>query len=132
MRKKYNTPKRDRIVKVRLTKEEKEAFDEKCRTLRMNHSDYLRSAIFYGKIRAKIYVNGMTEDTFDVIARLTAAYGKVGGSLNQIARHLNSGFAADESVRTKVKNALSELVKLRYETQKCMGEYYGYHKTYEL
>ena len=132
MRKKYNTPKRDQIVKVRLTREEKEAFDEKCRTLRMNHSDYLRSAIFYGQIRAKIYVNGMTEDTFDVIARLNAAYGRIGNNLNQIALKLNSGTPANDTLREALKNALSDLVKLRYETQKRMGEYYGYHKTYEL
>ena len=132
MRKKYDTPKRDRIVKVRLTQAEKDEFDAKCRTLGKTHSEYLRDAISCGQIRAKIYVNGMTEDTFDVIARLTAAYGKVGGILNQIARHLNSGNAADESVRAEVKKALSDLVQLRFETLKCMGEYYGYHKTYEL
>lgn len=132
MRKKYNTPKRDRIVKVRLTQAEKDDFDAKCRTLGMTHSEYLRDAITCGKIRAKIYVNGMTEDTFDVIARLTAAYGKVGGILNQIAHHLNSGFAPDETLRKEVKKALSDLVQLRFETQKRMGEYYGYHQTYEL
>ena len=62
------------------------------------------------KIRAKIYVNGMTKDTFDVIARLTASFGKIGNNLNQIALKLNS--------RTPANDAFNEFQRVGAEKYK--------------
>ena len=53
MRKKYEPPKRDQVVKTRLTLEEKTAFEEKCKTLGVNQSEYLRQMIRRGKVKAK-------------------------------------------------------------------------------
>ena len=49
-KKTYNTPHRGCIVKTRLTEEERQDFEEKCRTFSIGQSEYLQQAIFFGKV----------------------------------------------------------------------------------
>ncbi|MCI9645537.1 MAG: hypothetical protein HFH40_01775 [Lachnospiraceae bacterium] len=62
MKKMYNTPHRGCIVKTRLTKEERQDFEEKCRTLSISQSEYLRQAIFSGKVSTTIRVTANNEE----------------------------------------------------------------------
>ena len=89
MKKMYNTPHRGCIVKTRLTKEERQDFEEKCRTLSISQSEYLRQAIFSGKVSTTIRVTANNEEMLTAVSNLVAQYGKIGSNLNQIARHLN-------------------------------------------
>ena len=77
------------IVKTRLTKEERQDFEEKCRTLSISQSEYLRQAIFSGKVSTTIRVTANNEEMLTAVSNLVAQYGKIGSNLNQIARHLN-------------------------------------------
>lgn len=51
----------------------------------MNQSEFLREAIFGATIKLTM-VSG---DLLFAVGKLTAEYGRVGNSLNQIARHIN-------------------------------------------
>ena len=85
MKKMYNTPHRGCIVKTRLTKEERQDFEEKCRTLSISQSEYLRQAIFSGKVSTTIRVTANNEEMLTAVSNLVAQYGKIGSNLNQIA-----------------------------------------------
>ena len=132
MRKKYETPKRDQVVKTRLTTEEKTTFEEKCKTLGVNQSEYLRQMIRSGKVKARILVTSTSDETLEVIGRMTGQMKKIGTNLNQIAVRLNSGYEADEIIRKSVRETLSELSQVRFELEQKVGEIYGNNQTHQL
>ena len=132
MRKKYETPKRDQVVKTRLTPEEKTAFEEKCKTLGVNQSEYLRQMIRSGKVKARILVTSTSDETLEVIGRMTGQMKKIGTNLNQIAVRLNSGYEADDLLRKSVRETLSELSQVRFELEQKVGEIYGNNQTHQL
>ena len=132
MRKKYATPKRDQVVKTRLTTEEKTAFEEKCKTLGVNQSEYLRQMIRSGKVKARILVTSTSDETLEVIGRMTGQMRKIGTNLNQIAVRLNSGYEADDLLRKSVRESLAELSQVRFELEQKVGEIYGNNQTHQL
>ena len=132
MRKKYATPKRDQVVKTRLTQEEKTAFEEKCKTLGVNQSEYLRQMIRSGKVKARILVTSTSDETLEVIGRMTGQMKKIGTNLNQIAVRLNSGYEADDLLRKNVRESLAELSQVRFELEQKVGEIYGNNQTHQL
>ena len=132
MKKMYNTPHRGCIVKTRLTKEERQDFEEKCRTLSISQSEYLRQAIFSGKVSTTIRVTANNEEMLTAVSNLVAQYGKIGSNLNQIARHLNEyGFPYRE-LSAELEGCAADLAALRFEVLKVIGEAYGNDKTYQL
>ena len=132
MKKKYNTPKRDQVVKTRLTQEEKTAFEKMCRMVGLNQSEYLRQMITRGKIKAKILVTGTSDKTLDVIGKLTGQIGKIGNNLNQIAFKLNRGYPADDSLREDVRRELVGLSEIRFDLEKKVGELDGDNQTHQF
>ena len=132
MKKMYNTPHRGCIVKARLTKEERQDFEEKCRTLSISQSEYLRQAIFSGKVSTTIRVTANNEEMLTAVSNLVAQYGKIGSNLNQIARHLNEyGFPYRE-LSAELEGCAADLAALKFEVLKVIGEAYGNDKTYQL
>ena len=132
MRKKYETPKRDQVVKTRLTTEEKTVFEEKCKTLGVNQSEYLRQMIRNGKVKARILVTSTSDETLEVIGKMTGQMRKIGTNLNQIALRLNSGYEADDLLRKSVRESLAELSQVRFELEQKVGEIYGNNQTHQL
>ena len=132
MRKKYETPKRDQVVKTRLTSEEKTAFEEKCKMLGVNQSEYLRQMIRSGKVKARILVTSTSDETLEVVGRMTGQMRKIGTNLNQIAVRLNSGYEADEIIRKNIREVLAEISQVRFEIEKKVGEIYGNNQTHQL
>ena len=131
-KKTYNTPHRECIAKTRLTKEERQDFEEKCRTLSISQSEYLRQAIFSGKVSTTIRVTANNEEMLTAVSNLVAQYGKIGSNLNQIARHLNEyGFPYRE-LAAELEGCAADLAALKFEVLKVIGEAYGNDKTYQL
>lgn len=131
-KKTYNTPHREYIVKTRLTGEERQDFEEKCRTLSLSQSEYLRQAIFYGKVSATIKVTAGSEEMLTAVSDLVAQYGKIGSNLNQIARHLNEYGLPYRELAPELKGCAADLAALKFEVLKIIGEAYGNDKTYQL
>lgn len=85
-KKSYNTPHRECIVKTRLTEEERQDFEEKCKTFFISQSEYLRQAIFFGKVSTTIKVVANNEEMLTAVSNLVVQYGKIGSDLNQNVR----------------------------------------------
>ena len=128
----YNTPHRKCVVKTRLTEEERQDFEEKCRTYSLSQSDYLRQAIFYGKVSTTIKVSAGSEEMLTAVSKLVAQYGKIGSNLNQIARHLNEYSLPYRELALELKGCAADLAALKFEVLKVIGEAYGNDKTYQL
>lgn len=121
MRKKYNTPKRDRYIRARLTPEEKADFDERQAASGLSQSDFIRQAVFHSKINLTI----RTECSIAQMEQMIAEYGKIGSNLNQIARYLNEGGTATKEIVEEVRTAALDLADLKYEILKIVGDAYG-------
>lgn len=132
MKKIYNTPHRKCIVKTRLTEEERQDFEEKCRTLSLSQSEYLRKAIFYGKISTTLRITAADKEMLDAVSSLVAQYGKIGSNLNQIARRLNEYSLPYRELSVKLNESAAELAALKFEVLKVIGNAYGNDKTYQL
>ncbi len=128
----YNTPHRRCVVKTRLTEEERQDFEEKCRTFSLSQSDYLRQAIFYGKVSTTVKVSAGSEEMLTAVSRLVAQYGKIGSNLNQIARHLNEYSISYRELASELRVCAADLAALKFEVLKVIGEAYGNDKTYQL
>ena len=131
-KKTYNTPHRKCVVKTRLTEEERQDFEEKCRTYSLSQSDYLRQAIFYGKVSTTIKVSAGSEEMLTAVSKLVAQYGKIGSNLNQIAKHLNEYEVPYRELAKELKGSAADLATLKFEILKVIGEAYGNDKTYQL
>ena len=132
MRKKYNTPHRSRVIKTRLTEEEHADFTERLTTYGMSQAEFIRQAITRATIRPVITVSPVNDELLAAIGRLTAEYGKIGGNLNQIARYLNEYGTPYNALSGEVRAAVSDLVALKFEVLRKVGEAIGNIQTYQL
>ena len=89
MRKRYNTPHRNRVVKTRMTEEEYAEFAERLSACNMSQAEFIRQAITGAAIRPIITVSPVNDELLAAVGKLTAEYGRIGGNLNQIDRTLN-------------------------------------------
>ena len=70
--------------------------------------------------------------TLTAVSTLLAQCSKVGGNLNQLARHFNSGGADTEQIRAKLLDELADLTAFRLHAEKVLGELYGNAQAYRL
>ena len=102
-----NSPRHDtpnhktHIIKVRVTAEEKTSLEFTCKLLNLSLSTFIRRAIHNVKIEKTVIVAGGGEESLTAVSTLLAQCSKVGGNLNQLARHFNSGGANTEQIRAK-------------------------------
>ena len=122
-KKTYNTPHRGCIVKTRLTEEERQDFEEKCRALSISQSEYLRQAIFFGKVSTTIKVTANNEEMLTAVSNLVAQYGKIGSNLNQIARHFNSGGIHSQRMLKAIGQSVARIYEMKYEVLKMAGDF---------
>lgn len=128
----YRTPKRHCAIKTRLTEAERADFEERCSTLSMSQSEYIRQAIFYSRITPVIRVSQNSEELLTSVSSLVAQYGKIGSNLNQIARYLNEGSPPYQGLSKELREAAADLAALKFDVLKVIGEAYGNDKTYQF
>lgn len=128
----YNTPKRHCVIKTRLTEAERADFEQRCATLSMSQSEYIRQAIFYSRITPVIRVSQNSGELLTSVSSLVAQYGKIGSNLNQIARYLNEGSPPHQGLAAELRGAAADLAALKFDVLKVIGEAYGNDKTYQL
>lgn len=128
----YNTPKRHCVIKTRLTEAERADFEQRCSTLSMSQSEYIRQAIFYSRITPVIRVSQNSGELLTSVSSLVAQYGKIGSNLNQIARYLNEGNPPYQGLAAELRGTAADLTALKFDVLKVIGEAYGNDKTYQL
>ena len=95
-------------------------------------STFIRRAIHNVKIEKTVIVASGGEETLTAVSTLLAQCSRVGGNLNQLARHFNSGGADTEQIRAKLLDELADLTAFRLSAEKVLGELYGNAQAYRL
>ena len=128
----HDTPNnKTHVIKFRVTAEEKTSLELTCKLLNLSMSTLIRRALHNAKIERTVVVAG-GEETLTAVSTLLAQCSKVGGNLNQLARHFNSGGADTEQIRAKLLDELADLTAFRLSAEKVLGELYGNAQAYRL
>ena len=129
----HDTPNnKTHVIKFRVTAEEKTSLELTCKLLNLSMSTLIRRALHNAKIERTVVVAGGGEETLTSVSTLLAQCSKVGGNLNQLARHFNSGGADTEQVRARILDELADLTAFRLNVEKVLGELYGNTQAYRL
>ena len=126
------TPRKTKLIKFRVTEQEKLELELLCKLLRVNMSTLIRRSLHSQSIKQTIVVTGGGEDALSILSDLLGQCGKIGSNLNQLARHFNSGGKDSEQIRAQLLTELSALTLFRLDAEKKMGELYGNHQAYKL
>ena len=132
MPKKYSTPKRDIVVKTRMTNEEYTDFTERAKICGISQSEFIRRAIDDAVIKPIITVSPINENLLSAVGLLTAQLGKIGSNLNQIARYLNENGVPYNTLYVDVQSAISDLADLKFEILRKVGDAVGDVQTLKL
>ena len=95
----HDTPNnKTHVIKFRVTEREKLELEQTAKLLHLTLSTLIRRALHNAKIERTVVVAGGGEETLAAVSTLLAQCSKVGGNLNQLARHFNSGGADTEQI----------------------------------
>ena len=129
----HDTPNnKTHIIKFRVTETEKLELENTAKLLHLSLSTLIRRALHSAKIERTVVVVSGGEETLTAVSTLLAQCGRVGGNLNQLARHFNSGGADTEQIRAKILDELADLTAFRLSAEKVLGELYGNAQAYRL
>ena len=129
----HDTPNyKTHFIKFRVTEIEKMELEHTAKLLNLSLSTLIRRALHNVKIEKKIIVANSGEETLTAVSTLLAQCSKVGGNLNQLERHFNSGGADTEQIRAKLLDELADLTAFRLNAEKVLGELYGNAQAYRL
>ena len=95
-------------------------------------STLIRQSLLEKPIQHTILITGGGEDALNILSALLGQCGKIGGNLNQLARHFNTGGRDTEQLRAQILTELSALTSLRLNAEKAIGERSGNHPAYKL
>ena len=95
-------------------------------------STLIRQSLLGKPVQHTVFVAGGGEDALNILSALLGQCGKIGGNLNQLARHFNTGGKDSEQIRAQILTELSALTLFRLDAEKKMGELYGNHQAYKL
>ena len=126
------TPRKTKLIKFRVTEQEKLELELLCKLLRVNMSTLIRRSLLSQPIKQTLVVTGGGEEALNILSDLLGQCGKIGSNLNQLARHFNSGGKDSEQIRAQLLIELSALTLFRLDAEKKMGELYGNHQAYKL
>ncbi len=132
IRRKYNTPHREHVVKTRLSKEEYAAFRKQCEASGLSQSEYLRKAITGAKVETVIRIGGINQEFLDSLNVTNREIIRVGTNLNQIAHSLNAGAEISFPILRDIHDCIGELTELRFDLLRKAGDAIGNDKAYRL
>ena len=129
----HDTPNnKTHVIKFRVTEREKLELEQTAKLLHLSLSTLIRRALHNAKIERTVVVVGGGEETLTAVSILLAQCSRVGGNLNQLARHFNSGGADTEQIRAKILDELADLTAFRLHAEKVLAELYGNAQAYRL
>ena len=126
------TPRKTKLIKFRVTEQEKLELELLCKLLRVNMSTLIRRSLLSQPIKQTLVVTSGGEEALNILSDLLGQCGKIGSNLNQLARYFNSGGKDSEQIRAQLLTELSALTLFRLDAEKKMGELYGNHQAYKL
>ena len=127
-----NPNNRTHVIKFRVTEKEKLTLELCCKRLNISISTLIRQSLLEKPVQHTVLVAGGGEDALNILSDLLGQCGKIGGNLNQLARHFNIGGKDSEQIRVQLLTELSALTSFRLDAEKTIGELYGNHQAYKL
>ena len=121
-----------KIAPYLVTETEKLELENTSKLLHLSLSTLIRRALHNAKIERTVVVAGGGEENLTAVSTLLAQCSRIGGNLNQLARHFNSGGADTEQLRAKLLDELANLTAFRLHAEKVLGELYGNAQAYRL
>ena len=127
-----NPNNRTHIIKFRVTEKEKLTLELCCKRLNISMSTLIRQSLLGKPVQHTVLVAGGGKDALNILSALLGQCGKIGGNLNQLARHFNTGGNDSEQIRAQLLTELSALALFRLDAEKVIGELYGNYQAYKL
>ena len=129
----HDTPNnKTHVIKFRVTAEEKASLELTCKLLNLSSPLLSAAPSTTSRSRKRSSLQAAAKKTLTAVSTLLAQCSKVGGNLNQLARHFNSGGADTEQIRAKLLDELADLTAFRLNAEKVLGELYGNAQAYRL
>lgn len=122
-KKKTFPPTKEHFIGFRLTEDLYSVIADEADKAKISVSEYCRKVCTDKKLIIR------QENVFNSQELLKALsdLGKIGGNLNQIARHLNDGGAFSQSMKKEVMDSISTIREIRENIKEMAGEYRGNH-----
>lgn len=121
--KKSFPPAKQHQIVFRLTEDLYSVIADEADKAKISVSEYCRKVCTDKKLIIR------QENVFDSQELLKALsdLGKIGGNLNQIARHLNDGGELTQAMKKDVMDSISNVREIRENIKEMAGEYRGNH-----
>lgn len=117
--KKEKELKRNRRITLRFTDVEYEVITENAKTAKLPLAEYARLQALDKKVSVKYEIVADVPE----LKKLIAEFGKIGGNLNQIARHLNQGGQQTAEILKSLRQRLAEIYEMKYAVTKMAGSF---------
>ena len=115
-----------------MTEKEKLTLELCCKRLNISMSALIRQSLLGKPVQHTVLVAGGGEDALNILSAFLGQCGKIGGNLNQLAQHFNTGGRDTEQLRAQILTELLALTSFRLNAEKTIGELYGNHQAYKL
>lgn len=117
---------RSHHITLRLTDMEYELVMNRAKEAGISRSDYIRKQLLEGAFVIKYEIVADISE----LRKLTAAFGKIGNNLNQIAKYFNMGGVRSKSMQDEIHECISRIFEMRENVRKMAGDYHGSFETH--
>lgn len=117
--KKEKELKHNHQIMLRLTDTEYEVVSTNAKNANLPLAEYARKQIMGKKVIVKYELVADLPE----LKKLISEFGKIYSSLNQIARHLNSGGIHSQEIRKKLSECIADIFEMKYEVLKLAGDF---------
>ena len=117
--KKEKELKRNRRITLRFTDVEYEVITENAKDAKLPLAEYVRLQALDKKVSVKYEIVADVPE----LKKLIAEFGKIGGNLNQIARHLNQGGQQTAEILKSLRQRMAEIYEMKYAVIKMSGSF---------
>lgn len=117
--KKEKELKRNHRITLRFTDVEYEVITENAKAAKLPLAEYARLQALDKKVSVKYEIVADVPE----LKKMIAEFGKIGGNLNQIARHLNQGGQQTAEIRKSLLQRLAEIYEMKYAVIKMAGSF---------
>ena len=98
---------------------EYEVITENAKAAKLPLAEYARLQALDKKVSVKYEIVADVPE----LKKLIAEFGKIGGNLNQIARHLNQGGQQTTEILKSLQQCMAEIYTMKYEVLKMAGSF---------
>lgn len=122
--KKEQALRRSHPVMLRFTDTEYERLLSHAEAAGLPLAEYIRKLVTGKQVKIKYEIVADLPE----LKKLIAEFGKIGGNLNQIARHFNSGGIHSQEMRTRINQGISDIYEMKYEVLKMAGDFLSFYQ----